>query len=60
MLMVTAPFQAVVVLKGDSAASGIVTFTQASSTAPVVITGQLTGLDASALRGFHVQCADVF
>jgi Cu-Zn family superoxide dismutase len=46
--------QAVVVLKG-TVAGGTVTFQQATATGPVTITGNLTNLDPSALRGLHIQ-----
>jgi hypothetical protein len=46
--------KAVTVLKGDSA-SGTVIFEQSVPFGPVTVTGDLKGLDASALRGFHIQ-----
>ncbi|PCH39797.1 hypothetical protein WOLCODRAFT_136496 [Wolfiporia cocos MD-104 SS10] len=46
--------QAVAVLKGDSGASGTVTFVQTAPTASVTITGELRGLDPKARRGFHI------
>ncbi|OCH92835.1 copper/zinc binding superoxide dismutase [Obba rivulosa] len=46
--------KAVAVLKGDSGASGTVTITQKVPTGPVTISGELSGLDPSALRGFHI------
>ncbi|KZT09149.1 uncharacterized protein LAESUDRAFT_722865 [Laetiporus sulphureus 93-53] len=46
--------KAVAVLKGDSGASGTVTFAQTAPTAPVTITGELRGLDPRAERGFHI------
>ncbi|KAH9943839.1 superoxide dismutase [Amylocystis lapponica] len=49
--------KAVVVLRGDSAASGTVTFAQAAPTAAVAITGELAGLDPLALRGFHIHAS---
>ncbi|EJC97815.1 copper zinc superoxide dismutase [Fomitiporia mediterranea MF3/22] len=41
-------------LSGDSDVSGIVTFTQAGLLAPVIISGEVKGLDPNAKRGFHV------
>ncbi|KAG2009937.1 Cu/Zn superoxide dismutase [Coprinopsis cinerea AmutBmut pab1-1] len=49
--------KAVVVLQGTGTASGIVYFEQPHKFAPVKITGNLTGLDANSLRGFHVHQA---
>ncbi|KAJ2919605.1 hypothetical protein MD484_g783, partial [Candolleomyces efflorescens] len=49
--------KAVVVLRGTGTASGVVYFDQAGGRGPVKITGNLTGLDPSALRGFHVHAA---
>ncbi|KAJ2923332.1 hypothetical protein H1R20_g13766, partial [Candolleomyces eurysporus] len=49
--------KAVVVLRGTGTASGVVYFDQKAGRGPVKITGNLTGLDASALRGFHVHAA---
>ncbi|KAI0697901.1 superoxide dismutase [Cytidiella melzeri] len=46
--------KAVTVLKGDSGASGVVVFEQSTPLGAVTITGDLKGLDSSALRGFHV------
>ncbi|TEB32164.1 hypothetical protein FA13DRAFT_1813528 [Coprinellus micaceus] len=48
--------KAVVVLKG-TVAGGTVTFQQATATGPVTITGNLTNLDLSALRGLHIHQA---
>ena len=48
--------KAVAVLKGDSGAGGVVTFEQTNPVGGLTVTGDLTGLDASALRGFHIQC----
>ncbi|KAJ3520815.1 hypothetical protein NMY22_g12579 [Coprinellus aureogranulatus] len=48
--------KAVVVLKGTTA-NGTVTFQQKTKTGPVTITGNLTGLDPSALRGLHIHQA---
>lgn len=39
----------------DSKVSGTVTFEQASLSGPVTVSGKLTGLDANAKRGFHIQ-----
>ena len=47
--------KAVTVLKGDSDASGTVTFTQAHPGDSVTVSLDLQGLDPSAKRGFHVQ-----
>ncbi|KAK7048411.1 superoxide dismutase [Favolaschia claudopus] len=44
--------KAVVVLKGDSAATGTVTFEQKKN--KVLVTGELHNLDTLALRGFHI------
>ncbi|KAJ7366936.1 superoxide dismutase [Mycena albidolilacea] len=44
--------KAVVVLKGDSQATGTVTFEQRKKS--VVVTGELRNLDPLALRGFHI------
>ncbi|CAK5284099.1 unnamed protein product [Mycena citricolor] len=49
--------KAVVVLKGDSTATGTVVFTQTTSGGPVTIKGDLTGLRASASQGFHIHQA---
>ncbi|TFK28075.1 Cu/Zn superoxide dismutase [Coprinopsis marcescibilis] len=49
--------KAVVVLSGAGTAKGTVYFQQATKTSPVKITGELTGLDANSLRGFHVHQA---
>nr|AYG96711.1 CuZn superoxide dismutase 1 [Flammulina velutipes] len=46
--------KAKVVLSGESKASGTVIFEQGSSNGPVTVKGELTGLDASAARGFHI------
>jgi len=46
--------KAVTILKGDSDASGTVTFTQANLGDPVSVSVDLKGLDPSAKRGFHV------
>uniref|UniRef100_Q9C402 Superoxide dismutase [Cu-Zn] n=1 Tax=Cryptococcus neoformans TaxID=5207 RepID=Q9C402_CRYNE len=46
--------KAVVVLKGESYAHGIVCFTQESENAPVCITGEIKDMDADAKRGMHV------
>ncbi|KAF9816342.1 hypothetical protein IEO21_04095 [Rhodonia placenta] len=46
--------KAVAVLQGDFGAGGTVVLTQANLGAPVNVTGRLTGLDARALRGFHI------
>lgn len=51
--------QAVAVLQGDFGAGGTVVLTQANLGAPVNVTGRLTGLDARALRGFHIQCVSI-
>ena len=48
--------KAVTVLKGDSGASGTVTFIQANIADSVTVNLDLKGLDPSAKRGFHVQC----
>lgn len=47
--------KAVTVLKGDTGAGGVVTFEQSNPLAPVTVNLDLKGLDANALRGFHVQ-----
>ena len=47
--------KAVAVLKGDSSASGTVTFTQSKPWEPVTVIVDLEGLDPSAKRGFHIQ-----
>lgn len=46
--------KAVVVLRGTGTANGTVYFEQENGHGPVKITGNLTGLDVNALRGFHV------
>ncbi|KAF5337591.1 hypothetical protein D9611_014799 [Ephemerocybe angulata] len=46
--------KATAVLKGEGSASGTVVFEQAYLSAPVRVTGKLKGLDANALRGFHI------
>jgi Cu-Zn family superoxide dismutase len=46
--------QAVVVLKGDSQATGTVTFEQQKN-GVVTVTGELRNLDPLASRGFHIQ-----
>ncbi|CAD6578915.1 MAG: Superoxide dismutase [Cu-Zn] [Cyphobasidiales sp. Tagirdzhanova-0007] len=45
---------AIAVVRGDSKVSGIVKFSQASENDPVSVTGEITGNDANAPRGFHV------
>jgi hypothetical protein len=45
----------VAVLRGESKVTGEVQFEQTSEDAPTKITYNLTGLDPSAKRGFHVQ-----
>jgi len=46
--------KAVAVLRGDSNIKGTVTFEQASDSDPTVISWNITGHDANALRGFHI------
>ncbi|KAJ7600729.1 superoxide dismutase [Mycena floridula] len=46
--------KAIVVLKGDSSVKGTATFTQSSPKGLVTVTGEIKGLSASALHGFHV------
>ncbi|KAG1808991.1 superoxide dismutase [Suillus variegatus] len=46
--------KAVVVLKGDSPVAGTITFEQSSADGPVKVSGEITNLDPSSQRGFHV------
>ncbi|KAK0488308.1 superoxide dismutase [Armillaria luteobubalina] len=46
--------QAVAVLTGPGSVNGTVIFQQSSCDGPVRVTGRIQGLDALALRGFHV------
>ncbi|KAI0322351.1 superoxide dismutase [Amylostereum chailletii] len=46
--------KALAVISGDSSVSGTVIFEQSSKSGPVTIRGELTGLDPSAKRGFHI------
>ncbi|KAG2066462.1 copper/zinc binding superoxide dismutase [Suillus decipiens] len=46
--------KAVVVLKGDSPVAGTITFEQSSADGPVKVSGEITNLDPSSLRGFHI------
>ncbi|KAF9013239.1 superoxide dismutase [Cyathus striatus] len=48
------PQKAIVILRGDSPVSGIVTFEQSVFDGPVIISGEVRGLNASARHGFHV------
>ncbi|KAK0201913.1 superoxide dismutase [Desarmillaria ectypa] len=50
----SAPAAATAFLKADSKVTGKVTFEQASPGAPVLVTGNLEGLDPSASRGIHI------
>ncbi|KAF9019029.1 hypothetical protein BDZ89DRAFT_1073396 [Hymenopellis radicata] len=43
-----------VVLSGDSSVRGTVIFEQAEFKGPVTVSGELTGLDPSSARGFHI------
>ncbi|KAK9899361.1 copper/zinc binding superoxide dismutase [Cystobasidium minutum MCA 4210] len=45
---------AIAVLKGDSKVSGLLKFSQSDENSPVTITGEITGNDPNAQRGFHV------
>ena len=45
----------VAVLRGESRVTGEVQFEQASEEAPVKVTYNITGMDPSSKRGFHVQ-----
>ncbi|KZW03236.1 hypothetical protein EXIGLDRAFT_636399 [Exidia glandulosa HHB12029] len=47
--------KAVAVLSGK--VTGTVTLSQPQATSPVTVTGQIKGLDAGALRGFHVHAS---
>jgi superoxide dismutase, Cu-Zn family len=51
------PINAIVVLSGDSKVKGTVSLVQDSADSNVVISYNLTGLEPSALRGFHVHTA---
>lgn len=53
--MVEADGCVVAVLRGESKVTGEVQFEQTSEDAPTKITYNLTGLDPSSKRGFHVQ-----
>jgi len=46
--------KAIVILRGDSNVTGTVTFSQSSSSVPVLISGEINGLDPNAKRGFHI------
>ncbi|KAI0346016.1 hypothetical protein BDW22DRAFT_1390089 [Trametopsis cervina] len=46
--------KAVTVLQSSSGPSGTVTFEQSDASGTVKVTGDLKGLDPSALRGFHI------
>merc|ERR1712000_664368 len=46
--------KAVSVLRGDSKVAGTVTFEQADENSPTTITWDITGNDADAKRGFHI------
>ncbi|KDQ62306.1 hypothetical protein JAAARDRAFT_189645 [Jaapia argillacea MUCL 33604] len=46
--------KAVVVLSGDSAVTGTVTFTQSSKGGPVSVKGEISNLDPLEKRGFHI------
>src|ERR1700753_2978519 len=48
------PVKAAVILSGDSKVKGTVTLSQESWDAPTTITYDITGLDPSAERGFHI------
>ncbi|KAF9029121.1 hypothetical protein BDZ89DRAFT_1133208 [Hymenopellis radicata] len=51
------PLKAVVHLAGTSAVTGNVVFEQAAPGAPVSITADISGLDPSSLRGWHIHQA---
>ncbi|CAH6723800.1 superoxide dismutase [Cu-Zn] 1 [[Candida] jaroonii] len=46
--------KAVAVIRGDSKVTGTVFFEQSSESDPTTISWDISGLDANALRGFHV------
>jgi len=46
--------KAVAVLRGDKSVSGVVTFEQASESAPTIISYEIAGNDPNAQRGFHI------
>ncbi|KAI5843399.1 superoxide dismutase [Morchella snyderi] len=46
--------KAVAVVRGDSAVSGTVTFTQENENSPTIITYEISGNDPNAQRGMHI------
>ena len=48
-------FCVVAVLRGESRVTGVVQFEQDSESSPTKVTYEITGMDPSANRGFHVQ-----
>ncbi|EJU03235.1 copper zinc superoxide dismutase [Dacryopinax primogenitus] len=46
--------KAVAILRGDSPVTGVITFTQSGEGEPVVVSGEISNLDPSAHRGFHI------
>lgn len=46
--------KAIAVIRGDSAVKGVIVFEQESADGPTTITGEISGLDHKAERGFHI------